>query len=122
MGLFGVSVLLQWVGLALGYVLGQLLVRNISIPQAIKGKVRARPITYALYAVRLLALLTSLTALSQMVDTGAEVSAREELQPYWIGHANEQEFALSSNITPDEKNRLQLQRPCVRRTAKESYS
>ncbi|HBC8575156.1 TPA: hypothetical protein KE432_000815 [Corynebacterium striatum] len=108
---FGVSVLLQWVGLALGYVLGQLLVRNISIPQAIKGKVRARPITYALYAVRLLALLTSLTALSQMVDTSAEVSAREELQPYWIGHANEQEFALSSNSTPDEKEQAAAAAP-----------
>ncbi len=32
--------------------------------------------------------------------TGAEVSAREELQPYWIGHANEQEGRLTLNPAP----------------------
>ncbi|WP_311522874.1 hypothetical protein [uncultured Corynebacterium sp.] len=83
--------------LLIGYLGGQLLVRRTSIPQSVKGKIRARPILYSLTVVRGVTLVAALSVVATLVGFSAELEARHRLQGEWDAHRGQQELALNVN-------------------------
>ncbi len=88
--------------LVCGYLGGQLLVRQTSIPQSIKGKIHSRPVFYSLTLVRCITLVAALSAVATLVGVVAEVGERQRLQAAWDQHRGPQEFALNTNTAFEE--------------------
>lgn len=88
--------------LLLGYLGGQFLVRITSIPQAVKGRINARPIFYSLTVVRGVTLVAALSAVAALVGFAAELDERQSLQAAWEAHRGPQEFALNTNTAVDD--------------------
>lgn len=91
------------VSLVSGYLGGQLLVRVTSVPQSIKGKIHARPVLYALIAVRSVALVVALSSVAALVGAMAELGARYELQDKWDAHRGPREFAVNANTAFEQQ-------------------